>query len=381
MIRLPISVRSIGLAVTAAVMVSSVDAAVEFMRLKDSKGRELYAKIVEVKGDKIVVERQKDRRKFELAYSQLSEISQMRVIDEVTEEFSKADAERLSNGGKLPDGFVPPPGEEIDGEGEAVDDTGLYRRFYPQTRDEIKETLKEIRGRKAPAGIGSGEFAAVTELNVFRFLCGVDYDAKATKTLNANALAASNACAAAGTIDHGLGSHTDKCNLSMGVGSMAATVRQYINDAGGNNREKRGHRMWCLHPKLDKTGFGKNGAYSAMWVMSSGGKDSRRSHAYPGKGFFPKEMVLGNAWSLYLKQGAPAKGELKVELYKLKDRPTKQFKWKEKIPGKEIKVQYVSTSGHWINFEPSSGPLNTSGIYFVRITGGGVKEQYLTELY
>ncbi|PQJ29105.1 hypothetical protein [Rubritalea profundi] len=90
--------------------------------------------------------------------------------------------------------------------------------------------------------------------------------------------------------------------------------------------------------------------------------------------------MLGNAWSLYLTEGAPPKSKLLIEIYKLKPRPVKSISWNDEIDGREIGVQYIYCCGSTINFEPTK-LLDSRGVYLVRVVGGGVKEQYVTELY
>ncbi len=87
--------------------------------------------------------------------------------------------------------------------------------------------------------------------------------------MSAKAEDAAKACEKHGGLSHDIGHSTDKCNLAGGSG-MVNSVAQYINDHGEKNRERRGHRAWCLNPPMDKVGFGEaGGGYSAMWCMES----------------------------------------------------------------------------------------------------------------
>jgi hypothetical protein len=114
--------------------------------------------------------------------------------------------------------------------------------------------------------------------------------------------------------------------------------------------------------------------------MDSSGKDKGRdSWGYPGKGFFPLEYLHGDGWSLYLRQQAPARDAVEVEVFRLSSRPLKPFTWADKQPGEPLEVVWVSTALNAINFEPKGA--NREGVYWVRIRGGGVREQYLVELY
>lgn len=87
--------------------------------------------------------------------------------------------------------------------------------------------------------------------------------------MSAKAEDAAKACEKHGSLSHDIGHSTDKCNLAGGSG-MVNSVAQYINDHGENNRERRGHRAWCLNPPMDKVDFGEaGGGYSAMWCRES----------------------------------------------------------------------------------------------------------------
>ncbi|MGJ8644785.1 MAG: hypothetical protein ACSHX9_15360 [Luteolibacter sp.] len=276
--------------------------------------------------------------------------------------------------------WVEPKADETAPMGD-LDDGDLPSSLYPRTKDEIKARIKEIQDRPAPSGIEKKQQETVNELNVYRYLCGVPDDVKADAQMVEEATEAAIACKEHGGLSHDLGHFTNKVNLST-IGDILKTPKQYINDAGANNREHRGHRRWCLNPPMGKTGFGTAGAkYSAMWAMDTSGSKIRDNWSYPGKGFFPKEYLHGNAWTLYLNGKAPPTKDLTVEVYKLSQRPEKAFSTSADIPGKALPVKFVSTDQNSINFEPEEDPITGRGIYWVRIKGGGVREGYVVELY
>ncbi len=350
----------------------------DYMTLKDTEGREIFARIVAVEGDGIKIERQ-DMKRFDLPFERLSESSRERVAGWISDNVSATIGKLLVDGEPLNAEVL----EQLEKANtlETADDGKLYRPFYPRSRSEVKAGIREIESRKRPDDVDKSNFEAVTELNVFRFLCGVSDDVKISPKLADYAQEAAEACAKAGEISHDLGHYTNQSNLSSGVGNAAKTVSQYIADNGDNNREKRGHRRWCLYPKLSATGFGVEGGYSAMHCFEHEGSELRDSHAYPGKGFFPAERVLGNAWSLYLTEPAPPVSELTVEVFQLGKRPTGKFGWSEAPSGRKMPVPYVYSYANTINFEPDSDTVNRRGVYLVRITGGGIREQYVTELF
>jgi hypothetical protein len=188
---------------------------------------------------------------------------------------------------------------------------------------------------------------------------------------------------AAGKSSHDLGHYTDKCNLHTGQSSILNSVSGYIDDPGAKNRNERGHRRWCLNPTMGVTGFGKSAdkKYFAMWAMdhSANGVREGTIWSYPGRGLFPIKYLHGSGWSLYLTESAPPVGSLKVEVYRLVTRPEKPFGTGE-IPGEELPVPHVSTYLNGINFEPTGAAIKKPGLYYVRIRGTGLREQYVVEL-
>jgi hypothetical protein len=163
---------------------------------------------------------------------------------------------------------------------------------------------------------------------------------------------------------------------------MEQSVADYINDSGENNRDRRGHRAWCLNPPMGKVGFGSAGAsYSAMWCMDRSGKGKTPEFwAYPGQGFYPQEYVLGNAWSVYFAQSISDVSKVEVEVFRLSKRPEKALPLHGDIDGRVVPILHKSKSLlNGINFEPEEP--NRKGVYWVRVTGGGLRCGYVVEIF
>jgi len=292
------------------------------------------------------------------------------------------DFDKLSDGDVdfLRDYEVPEPSEDLVTSTETGDtDEPETGRLYPRSKEEIRSSIREIKRRPKPEGISKDVHEATTQLNIYRYLCGVPYDVESDAKFSTSAEDAAKACKENGGLSHDLGHSTDKCNLAGGS-NVEASVGQYIEDSGDNNREKRGHRAWCLNPPMKRVGFGASGNYSAMWCMNSEGKSIRGSWSYPGQGLFPLEYMRGNAWSLYGAGVPDSADKVKVRIVKLSKRPDKPFSATAEIPGREIAVKHVSiASMNGINFEPEEPAQR--GIYWVTARGGGVRESYLVELY
>ena len=255
--------------------------------------------------------------------------------------------------------------------------------FAPrEIKKQIKDTIKEIEGRAPENGISKKVQEAVNLLNVYRFLSGVPYDVKADKKLVSASEEAATICAKKGKLSHDFGFSTDKCNLAMSSSNltMERSVTQYINDAGANNRERRGHRRWCLNHKMGKTGFGIKDSFSAMYSLDQSARGIKDNYSYPGHGFYPIEYLHGNGWSYHLVDGStPENCEIKV--WKLKSFEEKPPNWSKDPVGKELIVDFKYVYRNTIVFEPSSDPITKKGSYLVRIKGSGLKEQYLVHLY
>lgn len=247
---------------------------------------------------------------------------------------------------------------------------------------EIRAVIREISARKAPDGVSKGVQDAVNLLNVYRYLSSVPYDVKADKKMIEASEDAAKICKEKGQLSHDFGHSTDKCNLAMNSGnlSMESSVMQYMKDSGANNRERRGHRRWCLNHKMGKTGFGIDGAYSAMYSLDQSARGGRKDYSYPGHGFYPIKYLHGNGWSYHIAEGrAPA--DCTVEVWKLSQREDKLPSWGSEPEGKKLPCAYVNTYSDTIIFEPESDPITKKGYYLVRLKGSGFKEQYIVKLF
>lgn len=264
-----------------------------------------------------------------------------------------------------------------------ADDQSEDDGFAPsEAKKKIHSKIKEIEARKAPNGISKEVQSAVNLLNVYRFLSRVPYDVKADKTMVAAAQDAARACREEGRLSHDLGHSTDRCNLAMNSGnlSMKSSVMQYMQDSGANNRERRGHRRWCINHKMGKTGFGIDGAYSAMYAMDQSERGTRKNYSYPGHGFYPVKYLHGNGWSYHSVKGAIPQ-DCQVQVWKLKKFQEKSPKWSNEPEGKSLPCEFKFIYSDTMVFEPEPEATTRKGTYLVRLKGSGLKEQYLVHLY
>ncbi len=276
-------------------------------------------------------------------------------------------------------GVVVKRGRRLGEDGGGLREEGLAAS---EVKSRIRTAIRSILSRKAPGGISRDVQDAVNMLNVYRFLSGVPSDVEADAALVAKSQEAAEVCNGKGQLSHDFGHFTDKCNLAMnGSGiSMEESVIQYVEDHGENNRERRGHRRWCLHHKMGKTGFGLKGAYSAMYSLDQSASGISRNYSYPGHGFYPKKYLHGNGWSYHL-VGGRAPDDSVVRVWKLRKYVDKADGWDEDPDGREYEVGFTFVYDDTIVFEPGDRPITKRGSYLVRIQGSGLKEQYLVHLY
>jgi hypothetical protein len=332
-----------------------------WITLRDSAGKALKARFVSATDKEVTIERQRDRKTFTLSLNRLS-----------AESADLVKKWREKQASKSPETNRP-----------SLIPEDLPKRLYPRSLTELKKGLAKIQERKALGSYDAEHEEAIRALNSYRFLVGVPSEVTLDSVLNDNAVDAATACEEAGKIAHTIGRSTDRCNIHRGGAKLAGRIKSYIADHGQSNRAGRFHRRWCLNYPMTKSGFGKapKGRYAAMWVFDKSGSKPKESWSYPSRGLFPLEYLESNAWSLYLTQPAPAAASLTVEVVKLNERPEKPFSSRAEVPGKALPVEFVATEGNAINFEPQQERISEPGIYHVRIKGGGVKEQYLVELF
>lgn len=334
----------------------------DFREFQDRRGRPLIAEIQSKTDTTVTLKRQDNGKRITVGITTFRWEDQEFIRDWVYEEPSAKAGEG--------DEETTDPGTPLDG-----------NRLYPRTREEIKQGMAEIKARPRPADVTRDEWETTTILNQYRFLSGVPSEVQSDPELHQKADLAAKACTEAGHIAHDLGDHTDKCNLAGG-GGMIASVKQYMDDNGDNNRVARGHRRWCLNPPMGKVGFGgdKTG-FSAMWCMDHSGKAKNDFWAYPGEGLYPEEFLGGNSWSAYFDEDAPEKDKVRVRVFKLRIRPDKKPINLDELDGRELEIPYIATSGNSVNFEVNYHRGKKKGIYWVSIKGGGLSEGYLVEIY
>lgn len=339
------------------------------------RGKKIEGSLLRVEGENVVLQKKNSKETVTVPKEELMPVDSLYL--EQLEKKKTAPAETQSSPGGKPSSDGSPAAEPAEGDDDEVPGEPAKGRLYPRTKEEIRSGLRAIYQRDKSKVVSREVHDAINRLNAYRFLSGLYFEVGTESHMNEGAQDASKACAEAGEISHSLGHSTDKCNLSMGHHDIASTVDGYIGDGGSNNRERRGHRRWCLNPPLKNAGFGREGTFSAMWCMDSSGTKARDSWSYPGKGLYPRDYVQGNAWSFYHTGALPPDTE--VKMWKLPSRPEQMIAFTAEPPGREIAVDYKFVYDNTINWEPAT--KGKRGVYWVRIHGRQVREQYVVELF
>jgi hypothetical protein len=206
--------------------------------------------------------------------------------------------------------------------------------LYTRSKDEILAALAAIDAAsvKTPARPASAsEFApldwdaqarALKRLRAYRWLCGVEPDVELSWTYAEKTTAAAKLLEYVGHLEHKPAKPagcpdriyevgfdgTSHSNLDMNTGGVTAlaSVDDYMFDSDDSNRDRVGHRRWCLNPTMRATAFGVDKSYAAMWSFDMERNAPTPDHVcYPAAGYFPSSFVRRGdrprlAWSVSL---------------------------------------------------------------------------------
>jgi uncharacterized protein YkwD len=257
----------------------------------------------------------------------------------------------------------------------------------PRTADEVKKKLAEITTApaKAPGGLEGERAAALRRLNAYRYLAGVPHDVELDDDANAACQAGARLCAKLGRIEHqpsnpGLPEDefklafkgTSRSNLAGGYPTLSRALDTWMDDSDEGNVALVGHRRWCLNPTMSKTGFGRSGEFTAMYVFDQTRKEVPDYDlvGWPPPGPVPVEYFKGGmAWSVSLnpkKYNKPGE-DVKVRVYATDD------KGEKKGDPLKLKSTKVETNGFGIPicviFRPAASAVAAGRRYVVEVEG------------
>jgi hypothetical protein len=197
-------------------------------------------------------------------------------------------------------------------------------KLHPRSLDDLKKTLTAIiaAGNKT-----AEETQALQRLKAYRYLAEIPHeDLTLEEDYNKMCLEGAKLCQKLGTLEHrptnpGLPEAefqvafkgTSRSNLGLGMKTLSQAVGAWMYDSDPGNIERLGHRRWCLNPAMQKTGFGRAGLFTAMYVYDQNRKKIPAFDmiCYPARGYMPVEFFgPKHAWSVSLnpkKYKPPAK--------------------------------------------------------------------------
>jgi uncharacterized protein YkwD len=257
-----------------------------------------------------------------------------------------------------------------------------------RTADAVKKKLAEITEKpaKEPAGMAGERAAALRRLKAYRYLAGLPFDDLALDDdANAACEAAARLCAKLGRLSHnpdnpGLPEDeyklalkgASRSNLAQGYPTLSRAVDTWMDDSDAGNVALVGHRRWCLNPAMQKTGFGRSGEYTAMWVFDQTRKTIPDYDfvSWPPPGAVPVEFFKGGtAWSASVnprKYNKPGE-DVKVRVYAADD------KGEKKGDPLKLKSTVVETNAFGIPnaiiFRPERLAVTAGRRYVVEIEG------------
>lgn len=140
--------------------------------------------------------------------------------------------------------------------------------------------------------------AAITVLNQVRYIAGIDADVVLGEEFVQQVQASVLVNWANGKLNHypskpdempnelyelgKLGS--GKSNLGVGYKNLNQVILSgWMGDSDDSNKDRVGHRRWCLNPAMMKTAFGVANDYYAMYALDESRKSSYTGVAWPAQ--------------------------------------------------------------------------------------------------
>lgn len=206
------------------------------------------------------------------------------------------------------------------------------------------------------------EERALSVLNLYRYVAGVPADVEVKNDYSQLAQAAMLVNAANGKLSHypdkpqGMSDElyqfarqgAGQSNLGWNLGNLAYSFQNgWMDDSDANNIDTMGHRRWVLNPAMKYTGFGRVGAYTAMYSFdkSRSGQFAGDYVAWPAPNT-PLEMFRGSAFSFTLGRDYDAPVAQKINITVTSETLGKTWTINSGNPEKGF---YVETNGYGIN--------------------------------
>jgi hypothetical protein len=257
-------------------------------------------------------------------------------------------------------------------------------RTAPRQSRSLDETRKTLASILAKDDKADEKTHALRKLKAYRYLAEVPYeDMTLDEDYDAMCLAGVKLCDKLGRVEHtpknpGLPEDeyklayqgTSRSNLAWGRNSLTAAVDGWMFDSDPGNIDRVGHRRWCLHPAMKKTGFARVGRCSAMYVVDRSREPLPDFDfiCFPARGYMPVDFFSSrHAWSVTLnpkKYKTPAR-DLTPVVY--------EVDWESGQKGAQLKLDYrgVDKAGfgipNCIIFRPEGASIAPGRRYIVEL--------------
>jgi len=263
-------------------------------------------------------------------------------------------------------------------------DSSLPRSLYPRSRKAIKKKIAEIYSRPGPKWAQPKEIEAWRSINTYRYLSGLDDKVKMNRDGKEKVAVGLQAL-----IDLGNEQVTKRVHLLLkGMhyhnGNAPRLIVGAINSSTSALEANRPGRRNLLDPNLSEIGIADVSPVSGILPIKTSGADVPDFWSYPSNGFYPKERVHGNGWSVYFGEYLDKDNPPEIEIYRLKELPKKKLN-RKKIDGEKMTIKSTDVYLNSVIFQPidptSFQPLSQPGIYAVFVSGGGTRASYVTVIY
>ena len=224
---------------------------------------------------------------------------------------------------------------------------------------------------------------ALAFVNFARYVAGLSSDVKLNENYSAKAQASALVNCINGSLSHkpsrpsGISNElyqmglngSQSSNIARGYSSIANSVLGYLEDSDNSNISRVGHRRWVLNPLMEEVGFGKVGAYSAMYAHDHIPSDSCDTIVSWPAQHMPRELFGDRvAWSLTVGKKISSPSSVSVTMTRRSDGATWQFGSSGHDGDFFVDNQYYAQPG-CIIFRPDDVSYNAGDTFDVTITG------------
>lgn len=226
---------------------------------------------------------------------------------------------------------------------------------------------------------------AIDVLNGMRYIAGIPYNVRLNEEYNQMAQAGALVNAVNNVMSHkptqpdGMDDSLyqlgkDGCgssNLYWNVSNFKDAVEGWVSDERNRSGFNQGHRRWCLNPSMQYTGFGKAGAYSAMYAFDN----LSGSTAYTGVAWPAQQMPLqffdtDVAWSVSFGRSVSETGT-SVTLTRTRDNKVWNFSSTAAEGGFLVENSNYGQPGCVIFLPNNVGTYLAGDVFHVQITENG----------